>query len=73
MKCNHLRIIIQKESTASTIHIRNKQGVWISDSDFGDYTGRMNVKCIDCGLHRTYYKHKKMPKWLQKCFKELNL
>ena len=73
MKCKHLRIIIQEHSTALTTHTRDRYGVWVNDSDFGNYTGRVDVKCIDCGLRKTYYKHKKMPKWVQECFKELGL
>lgn len=72
-KCNHLRLTIKEESTASTVHMRDRYGEWTNDSDFGNYTGTLKVECVDCGLRRTYYKQKKMPKWLQQCFKELCL
>ncbi|MCJ7761110.1 hypothetical protein MUP59_08240 [Candidatus Bathyarchaeota archaeon] len=70
MKCPHMNVEITERGTASTVHIRNIDSrghtTWIHDSDFGLYTGSLEVWCPDCGLDRHY--GKRQPRWLVEAF-----
>lgn len=62
--CIHKNVKITESATAYTTHIFSK-GEWFHDSDFGEYTSSLHVQCGDCGLDRTYNRHR-APKWLQR-------
>ena len=42
-----------------------EDGEWIHDSEYGSYTGRLDVECRQCGLSRKYYMSN-LPKWLHR-------
>ena len=68
--CKHEEISIIEYSIATTFRYREDDGEWLHDSDFGDYTGKLEVKCRQCGLKRTYYRSR-LPKWLQSRLAEI--
>lgn len=66
MRCKHLiNVGLLEFGQATTSHIVNGDLI-THDSDFGDYTGRIEVTCLDCGFSRLY--GKKRPKWVQELF-----
>ena len=71
MKCNHENICINEIGTATTCHFRNSDGTWWHESDFGDYTGMIDVSC-SCGFSKRYNR-KRLPKWLLKYIAEIGI
>ena len=63
-RCKHEKAIITEYGTSQTYHMRMSNGEWDHNSEFGEYTGVINVECSDCGLDKTYARNK-YPKWLQ--------
>ncbi len=59
--CKHKNIVIIEHGTAYTNHVR-EDGEWSHQSTLGDYTGIIEVECLDCGLSAQYGKRR--PKWL---------
>jgi hypothetical protein len=66
MRCTHTtNVELLEFGVAVTSHI--VEGVIIShDSSFGDYTGQIQVTCLDCGFQRRYGRNR--PRWVQELF-----
>lgn len=62
-KCEHKKVTITEYGTSETYHMRRSDGKWDNNSDFGEYTGAINVECDDCKLNKTYTRSN-YPKWL---------
>lgn len=70
MKCKHNNCRITEYGTAYTEHW-NQRGDWYHSSSLDNYTGKIDGKCGDCGLNKTYNRYaKSCPKWLLVKFNE---
>jgi DNA-directed RNA polymerase subunit RPC12/RpoP len=68
MKCQHRQLQITEFGTGSTTHYVNKYGEWAHVSDFGAYTGKIEVHCPDCNYRREFTKRR--PRWVQEALAE---
>ena len=69
--CPHENVRIVEEAMAYTTHdFSSKSGKWTHRTDFGDYTGAVDVICHDCGLHKLY-RAPRLPKWVSKRLDEV--
>lgn len=69
-RCKHDCVGITEFGTSATTHYRDDDGSWSHDSDFGDYTGVIEVECPDCGYKRRFGQRR--PKWVEKLMAELD-
>lgn len=69
-RCRHDNVEITEFGTSATTHLRSSAGCWDHDSDFGDYTGIIEVYCPECGYKRRFGQRR--PKWVQEMWDELD-
>jgi hypothetical protein len=61
-RCKHENLEVLEHGTAYTSHVRELDGEWTHASDISDYTGKVDVECLQCGMKKTYCRNK--PQWL---------
>ena len=69
-RCTHDNVEITELGASITTHLRNDDGSWDHDSDFGDYTGVIEVYCPDC--EHKYRFGQRRPRWVEKFMAELD-
>ena len=65
-RCKHKNLIlIEVLTVAASSSVVN--GVWQDDmfTESPGETNHVQVKCLDCGLDREYYKWGRLPNWLK--------
>lgn len=70
MRCKHdQRVTLIEYGTATTTHDL-EHGKVMHNSDYGDYTGVIEVECRDCGFRRVYNRRRRasLPKWVQSLY-----
>jgi len=73
VRCPHKRVLITEYGGWITEHER-ENGTWGHCNIPGNYNSRLDVKCHDCGMERTYWRHsKRLPNWLRTALAELGI
>lgn len=64
-KCQHKNVIITEYQTERLVW-QVSEGVLPDKAEIeaDDVLPMLNVKCPECGLHRTYNRSRKLPQWL---------
>jgi hypothetical protein len=63
MKCKHESFVIKEYGVAITYHEKDEKGI-THHNDFGNYNGKIEFECNDCGFQKSYNYLNNLPKWL---------